>query len=354
MPPDSSPEDEIQVDETKVEATEVEKTDGQDPAASSSAEAKDGKPDLLETVKAALKDSGTTEKTSDSDEPGSKSEEDPDAAAKKEGAEDGTDPDDLTEEELSRLRPKTRKRIDNLLRDRGDRDRQIAELQPKAEQFEKIAGFVESAGLSKDEVNDGFGVMADLKNAPLKAYERLKPIMAQLAVMAGEGPLPQDLQQEVAYGRITEAHARELVKARSSNTLTSEQLQRKQDQERDQRQRDDHVATVNEVSGAVTEWERSKEKTDPSWKLKQPRVMELVELEIARRQRTNPSYFPTKKEALEFSNAALTKVETEFKRLAPKPREIKPITPGAGSTRSTAAPTTMLEAAKAGLAKVAG
>lgn len=350
MKPDSSPEDEIQVEETKVDAAEVTTKDDQDPAASSSAEAKDGKGDLLATVKAAL-EKPTTEKTSDSNEPGSKSEEDPDVAAKKEGTEEGTDPDDLTEEELNRLRPKTRKRIDNLLRDRVDRDRKIEELSPKAEQFEKIAGFVESAGLSKDEVNDGFGVMADLKNAPLRAYERLKPIMAQLAIMAGEGPLPQDLQQEVAYGRITEAHARELVKARSQNTQTSGELGRQRERDRVQREQDDHRKSVDEVSTAVSDWERSKEKADPSWKLKQPRVMEIVELEIARRQRTNPNYFPTKKEALEFSDAALKKVETEFKSLAPKPREIRPVTPGAGSTRSSAAPSSMLEAARQALTK---
>lgn len=353
MPPDSSPEDEIVV-EAKVDATEVTTLDDTDPAASSSAEAKDEKPDLLETVKAALKDTGTTEKTSDSKEPDSKSEEDPDAAAKKEGAEAEADPDALTEDELSRLRPKTRKRIDNLLRDRVDRDRKIEELLPKAEQFEKIAGFVETAGLSKDEVNDGFAVMADLKNAPLKAYERLKPIMAQLAIMAGEGPLPTDLQQEVNFGRITEDHARELVKSRSLNTLTSSQIEQQQRRDQERKQRDDHIATVNEVSNAVSDWERSKEKADPSWKLKQPRITEIVELEITRRQRANPNYFPTKKEALEFSEAALKKVETEFKNMAPKPREVRPVTPGAGSTRSSAAPTSMLEAAKAGLAKAAG
>lgn len=353
MPPDSSPEKEfedVKSDKTDATAQEVTK-DGQDPAESSPAEDKGAKGDMLSAVKAALEPKA--EKTPASDEPGSKSEEDPAKDAKKDGAEAGTESDDLTEDELAQVSKKTRKRIETLVRERTDRDRQIVELQPKAEQFEKITRFVDDAGLSKDEVNQGFAIMADLKTRPDQAYERLKPIMKQLAAMFGEGDLPDDLQQDVNFGRITEARARELVVARSRSTISNETLQRTEDQQRQQREAADHKANVDDVSNAVSDWERSKEKSDPSWKLKQPRVMELVELEIVRRQRTKPEYFPTKAEALEFSKAALEKVEKEFKSLAPRPKAIN-ASPDAGSTRSTAAPKTMLEAARVGLANAAG
>lgn len=350
--PGSSPGTEIQGEAAEIEKVEAgapaEVTADVEAAESSTAETKDDKGDMLSAVKAALKPK--TEKTSDSDEPGSKSEEDPAAAAKKEGAKEGTDPDDLSEEELAHLRPKTRKRIDNLLRDRTDRDRKIAEIAPKAEQFEKIVGFVEEAGLSKDEVNDGFAVMRDLKREPYKAYQRLKPIMAQLANMFGEGDLPDDLRQDVATGRITEQRARELVNARSLTTLASTQATESARQEQQRREREARESTVQDVASAVTEWERSKEKSDPSWKLKQPRVMEIVKLEIFERQRTDPSYFPTKDEALRFSSDALARVEKELKAFVPRPRAITP-TPDAGSTRSVAKPTNAVEAAKLALSQ---
>jgi hypothetical protein len=351
--PGSSPEkteitgETVEVEKTETKAPETT-TDVQSPAESSTAEVKDDKGDMLSAVKAALKPK--TEKPSDSNEPGSESGEAPAATAEKEGAKEGTDPEDLTEDELAHLRPKTRKRIDNLLRDRAERDRKISEIEPKAEQFEKITGFVQEAGLSKDEVNDGFAVMRDLKREPYKAYQRLKPIMAQLANMFGEGELPQDLHQDVVTGRITEQRARELVNARSQTTLATTQAEENARLDRERRDQEAHTSNVNSVATAVTEWERSKEKTDPSWKLKQPRVMEIVEIEIARRQRTNPTYFPTKDEALKFSTDALAKVETEMKAFTPRPRAINPVT-DAGSTRSVAKPANAVEAAKLALSQ---
>lgn len=352
--PGSSPEkteitgETVEVEKTETKAPETT-TDVQSPAESSTAEVKDDKGDMLSAVKAALEPKA--EKTSDSDEPGSETGKEPTADAEKEGAKEGTDPEDLTEDELAHLRPKTRKRIDNLLRDRAERDRKIAEIEPKAEQFEKITGFVQEAGLSKDEVNDGFAVMRDLKREPYKAYQRLKPIMAELANMFGEGELPQDLHQDVQTGRITEQRARELVNARSQSTLASTQVAETARQEQERRAREAQESNVNDVAAAVTEWERSKGKTDPSWKLKQPRVMEIVEIEIARRQRTNPNYFPTKDEALKFSTDALAKVETELKAFAPRPRAINPVT-DAGSTRSVPKPANPVEAAKQALAQM--
>lgn len=349
--PGSSPEQDNTDIETKVDDVETKTTDVQEsPAASSPAEDKSDKGDMLSAVKAALK--SQTEKPLASEEPGSKSEADPDKPAEKEGGEAGEESDDLSEEELNRLRPKTRKRIDNLLRDRSERDQRIAALEPKVEQFEKIVSFVEEAGLSKDEVNQGFGVMRDLKRNPERAYATLKPIVDQLAIMVGEA-LPDDLRQEVQYGRITEAHARELSRARSQSKFSNERLESTERQAAERREREGRLTQVNEASNAVSELERQREKTDPSWKLKQPLVTELMESEVLRRQRKEPGWIPNKTEALEIANLAIKKVEDQFKNLAPKPKAIN-ASPDAGSSRSVSAPKTMLEAAKRGLQAAAG
>lgn len=349
MDPKSSPDNDT-VAEAKIDApVDQVKTDVE--VADSSPAEKGEKGDLFTAVKAALEPK--TEKSPDSDTQGSKPEESPVADAKKDGADEGEDTDDLTEEELARLRPKTRKRIDNLLKERSDRDARIAELDPKAQNFEKIQRFVDNAGLSKDEVNQGFDVMANLRNDPLKAYEQLKPIFAQLQQMAGE-VLSPDLQQAVEQGQLTEAHARELALTRSRASVNERRLTETEQRQQATAQREASEANINDVAGAVTEWEKTTSKNDPDWKLKQPRIQVLVENEILRKQARDPAYFPSKDEALKMSKDALAAVETEFKRIAPQRRSIS--TPGAdaGSSPSTPVPKTMLEAAQAGLARARG
>lgn len=334
-----------QVVETKVDApVDQNQTDVAVTADSSPAE-KGDKGDMLTAVKAALEP--TTDKTPESEKQGSESEDAPKADADKDGADEDADPDDLTEDELARLRPKTRKRIENLVRERSDRDAKIGELEPKAQNFEKIQRFVDDAGLSKDEVNQGFDVMKNLRNDPLKAYEQLKPIYAQLQQMAGEVLTP-DLQEAVQQGQITEAHARELALTRSRAAVNERRYTETEQRQNDTRQREQSQAQVDDVAGAVTAWERTTSKNDPDWKLKQPRLQEKVENEILRRQAKEPGYFPSKDEAIAMSKKALESVEAEFKRLAPQRRSMSPAA-DVGSTRSTPAPKTMLDAVKVGL-----
>ena len=346
MAPRSSPDnDKVELDQVDTPVDKVE-TDAETSAESSPAE-KGEKGDMLSAVKAALE---PKEKSPASDEPGSKPDEQTATDAKKEGDAAAGESDDLTEEDLARLKPKTRKRIETLTAEVKDRDTKLAEISPKAENFEKIQRFVDDAGLSKDDVNQGFDVMRNLKNDPLKAYEQLKPIFAQLQQIAGE-VLPPDLQGEVDQGRLTEAHARELTLARSRAAVNGQRLERVETTTRAQQQRQEFEQTVDGVASAVTAWENSTSKGDPDWKLKQPRIQELVELEIMRKQRTQPDYFPSKDEAIAMSKQALKTVESELKRFAPQRRQVTTPDPDAGSSRSVAAPKNMLEAVKIGLAK---
>lgn len=344
----SSPQEKTEAEPAKADNPDKATPDVVASAESSPAEKKgEDKGDMLAAVKAALK-KPEAEKTPDSGEQGSKSELEADAPAKEgDAADDGTD--DLTDEDTARLKPKTRARINNLLRDRTERDDKIATLEPKASQFDAIQRFVDEAQLTKDEVNQGFDVMRALKHDPLRAYNVLRPIIDQLEGIVGVR-LPDDLQQEVSLGRITQPHAQELARTRAQASLTQQQLQRRDTSDQERRQRDDHQGRVNEVSGKVTEWERSQEKSDPDWKLKQPRVSELIELEIVRKQRTEPGFFPTTEQALKMSKDALDRVNEDFKKLSPARRAMNPGHTDAAATRSTAKPKTALEAARAGLA----
>jgi chromosome segregation ATPase len=191
--------------------------------------------------------------------------------------------------------------------------------------------------------------MRDLKHDPFRAYQTLRPIVDQLEQIVGVR-LPADLQSAVNLGQITEPHARELATARGRTTVTTQQLERRDQQDQAQKQQNEFQGRVDEVETKVNEWESSKRKTDPDWKHKQPRVKELNELEFLRRQRTNPKYFPTPTEAIEISKASLEKVEREFRSMAPARREIKPEHADGSATRSTPKPKTATEAAKLALA----
>ena len=348
--PESSPETELEDKSAAAVNAEADtETGAKDTSAESPPAENDGqqKGDMLSAVKAALK----PEKESSPDSANQGSEKDASAAAK-EGGEEEDDSADFSEEEKARLSQKAKRRFHKLAGEVTDLTKKVGELEPQAQQFDKMVRFVSDAGLSPDEVNRGFDVMKAIKQDPLRAFEMLSPVYEQLRQLVGD-VLPNDLQQAVNLGQITEAHARELARTRSAATLREQQLQRVEQRTTVERQQLDTSNRWNSAASATTEWETSKAKSDPDWKLKQPRVIELIELDLLKRKQVNPHFVPTTEDAVGMANAALAKVNEDFKRLRPTPKQITPITDVA-STRSEAKPKSAVEAARQGLARMAG
>src|SRR5690606_36147267 len=188
---------------------------------------------MLSAVKAALK---PQEQSPDSANQGS--EEKPDEAAKKEGGEEGDESEHFSEEEKARLSQKARRRFHKLSGEVASLTKERDELQPQAQQFQRMVQFVADAGLSVDEVNRGFETMRAMKQDPLRAYEILTPIYERLRQIVGAA-LPRDLQEAVQLGQITEAHARELARSRSAATLREQQLRQTNARNEMDRQRRD-------------------------------------------------------------------------------------------------------------------
>jgi hypothetical protein len=355
--PDPSPDDKVE-DAPKGEetTTDVKENPAEPSTADKGKEAEPdkgevdklkGEPgDMLSAVKAALEPKA--DKTPKSDEPDPKSEAKTDESKKDEPDEDS---DELTEEELARLKPKTKKRIDNLLAERAERDKTIEQIKPKADQFDRVVDFVRDAGLVPNEVNQLFDIGKNLKHNPRAAYDQIKPVYEQLQRMFGD-VLPDDLQDQVKKGLITAPNAKALAEARTNAAVAEQQATRMRERQEQDRQAAANTQHVGEVRTKVSEWETSKEKADPDWKLKQPHVMRAIENSLLRRAQTGGSP-PTAAEAVEIAEKALTDINAEFKALAPRKREVKSPT-DAASSRSTAQPASMLEAARAGLAKAAG
>lgn len=308
--------------------------------------AKGEKPDILTAVKAALGKS-KTEKAPVSEETDPKSGEAKTPDAKKEGEGEDAESDDLTEEELSRLKPKTKKRIDTLLSERAERDQTIEVLRPKAEQMDKLVDWVREADLNSEEVNQLFEIGKRLKSGTISdlraAYDAITPIYSSLQQALGEA-LPADLAQRVAQGEISEADARKLTVAQTSSTLAERNATRASELAEQRKQDEVNQTYVRAVQTAVTEWESSKEKADPDWKLKQPLVTQAIRLAVHEQ-----GYPTTTADAVKIAEAALTDVNKTFGQLAPRKKEVQAVTDVA-STPSVAKPKTALEAARLGLA----
>lgn len=335
--PDSSPED------AAVSGTE-DNEDVKSPSAESSpaaSETDDGlnqgaePKDMLSAVRRALEpEEEETPASGDDGDP--KPEPDPDAD--KEGDDEGEDDGDFTEDELDRLKPKTKRRFEQLLSER-------AELKPKAEQFDKMVEWINERELTDQDVNLLFNVGANLRSGNFReAYDQIEPIYRQLQQALGE-TLPDELQQRVQTGQIDEASARQLAATQANSQIAQRKARRLEEQAERARAQETQQQHLTAVKSAVSDWENAKRGADPDWNLKQARVTALIELAVYRQGLPK-----TAKDAVAMADDALKHVEGELRQLRPRKPEVKP-TPDAGSGRTEAQPQTLLEAAKAGLAK---
>lgn len=260
------------------------------------------------------------------------------------------DADDPTEDELKNYSPHARKRIGQLLGQRKEfreqAERLASEVEPlkaRAKVAEDLQSFVQASGLTKEDLDAGFSIMAMMRGDPQRALAALMPIVQELQSKTGN-VLPDDLQNDVREGKITVAHALELSRARAGMALTKEQQAEAAERQRAESQRTAFQQAVTAASTAVSEWERTKAGSDPDWHLKSERIAQLVELEVHRKG------FPTDPvAAVELHKRALDTVNAEMRKLRPTPKPMQ-MASGHASPNSVTEPKSYMEAALMGLA----
>lgn len=313
-----------------------------DTGAASPSAGDDKKPDLESAVRAAL---NPEEKSSGSGDSGNDkatgSDKTAESGAEAQDDDDFSDLGDLSEEELSAYKPKTQRRMKQLLKQSEMLTNQLEEQRPVVEDFLRVRDFCNQAGLTKDDVNQGFEIMRSMKVDPHRAYEMITPIYRELEALVG-AILPADLQEEVSAGRMSPERAQELSHLRSKTQVG--EITSKQQQEREQqRQHAEQVGKLaNDVGLAVSNWERNWKKSDPDYRLKSTRVMERIQLGLMQAAKAN-TMPKTTEEAVAFAEKIKKEIDEEYRKILPKRDPVQPVTGVGGNPDSRPAPKNTLE-----------
>lgn len=271
----------------------------------------------------------------------------PEAAGEKDTAV-AEDPkkDLLTKTEWAALSDKAKARIGWLGNEVKAERKLRAELEPRAQMFDEMAGFVTATGMSQEQFVEGLNIMGWLVTDPVKAYEALKPIYENLQAHMGER-LPADLQEQVDDGRIAPELAQELAFNRSQRTLLeTKNTQRTQYQAELDSQHAERLRLEKneaETRQTIAEWQARQLASDPDFKLKAQYISDRAYVMV------NQEGPKTPKEILDLLDRAKGEVD---KRVGgqQKRRGLNPVTVAGAGGNISREPTTPLEAARIALA----
>lgn len=265
---------------------------------------------------------------------------------------------ELSEEEIQTYSQKTQRRIRELLEARRTAEGEVAPLRqeletikPKAERMDQITEYMTRNNVKPEHLDNALGLTAIINRGEYdKALPMLEALLSQVKAAAGE-VLPAHLQQRVDLGYITEADAKALHKAQTSEQRTrehSEQERARSEQERHERETQ---IVVDRAVNTAEAWNKEQVASDPDWNLKRDLVTERMELEL---RRLGPQGYPRTQEAVRtLLEKIKTDVEAGIKRFRPAPKAIVPSpTGGNASPRSTAKPASLMDAVNQALSTI--
>jgi len=255
------------------------------------------------------------------------------------------EPEELSEDDLKQLAPRTQTRIRYLNDQVKGLNTQVEKQKEGVELSEQILGYMETNDISSEEFQNTLQLTTLIKNGEVeKALEVLNPVYRELLDRSGR-ILPDDLKEQVRLGKITEANARELHQSRATaKNATTRETQTRESGEKT-RAEESWNAQLNLAQTTASEWDRAKAASDPDWHLKQQLVANELELELRRGGRG--AYPNTRGAVTALAEKALKAVDGRLKAFAPKPTPRDMPRGGAASSRSAPEPGSVLEAARA-------
>lgn len=149
---------------------------------------------------------------------------------------------------------------------------ELETLRAPANQYGLIEQYMAENQLSTQDVTTGFKIMSLMKQDPAAAREALLDQLHMLNQFLGHS-LPQDLQQQVDEGYVTEDVARELAYRRNNDVLTQQKQQVQTQQQQQQQEQQQFQAVRGQMAQAVASWETQIRQGDPDYAQKEPFVI---------------------------------------------------------------------------------
>ena len=311
------------------------------------AEGEGSKPaSALEAISARLKEM-RGEKPAEEPKAEAKPEEKP-AEAKPEDDEPGDTPEAKAafkgkplEVQVKELRSERRA----LRQKTADLERQVGELAPmreEAQNYRALSDWAQRSGLTQEEFTRGLELSALIKADPFKALEAVTPIYQELQRRAG-AVLPDDLNDAVRTGEMTETHAQELARLRQERAHLSQRTESMTAQERERAEQAQLQQHVDSIRQALNEAERATAANDVDY----PKMKAWIH---DRMMALNSTHGVPKNadEAVLRYKGVVKAVKTELATIAPRRAGADPL-PAVNGGQHMQKPRTPLEAMRASL-----
>lgn len=234
--------------------------------------------------------------------------------------------DEPSEDEKKLWKPKTRERFEKLQAKYRDASERLEKAETEAGQYRQFVDFLDTNGVTQDEANELFNIGALMKTNPFRALEMITPHYNSLLEVTGN-IIPPDLMQQVKAGYMTQAAAVEVSRARAQGRVIPA-VQQQTQQRQEVRQQGQAQAAM---TGAIATWEQNWSKSDPDYNVKKDRVLDRLELTLARAARNN-TLPKTAEQAVALAEKVRKEVETEFRQNRPR----KPVTTVDGGNANSA------------------
>ena len=222
---------------------------------------------------------------------------------------------DPTETDLKKLRPETRRRIEQLLAQRNEARRALEGAQPELQQFREFQGHLQRSQLTPDDANLLIGLGATLRRGDYQGFlNTALPYVLAAQEALGQRIAP-DLNSQVEQGLIDEASAREMTRMRHRAAEAEARLA-STNQAWTQNQQYQHQ---NSIKSAVDTWENGILQRDPDY----PQIRGAVR-RVAQGLLQERGMPRSAQEAVAMSQQAYDEARTMLGAARPAPKPTRP------------------------------
>ena len=153
-----------------------------------------------------------------------------------------------------------------------------------AVRYNNVVNFLEDNGLAAEEAADALTIAGLMKTDPRAAWERLKPTVQHLLVLAGE-IVPDDLSARVNSGEISRDAALEIARARATSRAAEGRWEFEQQRQSSRAQK----TLVQSLTESASAWEQDRKIKDPNYAAKENAIRkEIIYLHATEGKPTTP------------------------------------------------------------------